>query len=152
MSEGITFSTDPDAMDYGFIAGYLANESYWARGRTEATVRQAARNSFCMGLFVDGRQMAFARAVTDYVTYAYVMDVIVRPDCQGLGYGSRLLRALMVHPRFAQLKGFTLRTQDAGGFYEKLGFVAEPVVLYNRKASTAPLPEIESPRTSTTSS
>jgi hypothetical protein len=57
-------STDPQRLDLDVIHGFL-RESYWSPGIARALVERAVANSFCFGAYQNGRQVGFARVVTD---------------------------------------------------------------------------------------
>lgn len=117
----LTISTDPKQLDFVFIHRYLSEQSYWARGVRATTLRRALTNSLCFGGFLDDKQVAFARVVSDFATFAYLRDVFVDNPWQGRGYGRTLMQSILAHP---DLQGVTLvlHTNDAHGFYEKFGF------------------------------
>ncbi|SCY49791.1 GNAT family N-acetyltransferase [Flavobacterium caeni] len=119
----IEISTDKSRLDVAFIQGFL-KDIYWAAGRTMDEVQTTIDASFCFGIFVDGRQIGFARVVTDYVVFAYLMDVFITPTERGKGYSSLLIKAMMEEPQLRQVKIWRLATTDAQFLYEKFGFKA----------------------------
>jgi hypothetical protein len=66
----IEISTDQDRLDVDMIHVYLANDSYWVPGISRSSVEKCIKHSLCFGAYADGRQIAFARIVTDYVRYS----------------------------------------------------------------------------------
>jgi len=98
--------------------------SYWSEGISKELVSKAMAGSLCFGLFDAGRQVGFARVVTDRATYAYLCDVYVLEDYQGRGLGTWMMRELMTHPDLQGLRRWALATRDAHGLYEKVGFAA----------------------------
>jgi GNAT superfamily N-acetyltransferase len=69
-----------------------------------------------------GEQVAFARAVTDGATYAWVCDVFVAPAARGVGVGSAMVGELV---RWLEAQGImrvVLATRDAHEVYARLGF------------------------------
>jgi GNAT superfamily N-acetyltransferase len=101
---------------------YLAGESYWARGRARETVeRLVAEAERVVGLYHDGRQVGFCRAVTDGVAFVYLADVYVLPEHRGRGLGVELVREIVDNGPYAGLK-WLLHTSDAHGLYERFGF------------------------------
>ena len=69
------------------------------------------------------RLVGLARVLTDGVQVAYLCDLAVEPDVQGIGLGKMLIDAVM-----ERCKGTELILRDSNlssGFYEHLGF--EPV-------------------------
>jgi GNAT superfamily N-acetyltransferase len=115
-------STDLSRLDVPLIYRYLSEQSTWAVGISKDVVERAIENSLCFGGFVDGRQVAFARVITDYATFANMVDVFVVPEYRGHGYGKQLVGAVMRHPSLQGLRRFTLNTSDAHSLYERFGF------------------------------
>ena len=112
-----------DDIDLALVHGFLSGESYWAAGIPLATLERALRNSVCCSGHLDGRQVAFARAVTDQATFAYLADVFVLPQHRGKGYGREIVEALMADPRLQGLRRWHLVTRDMQPLYAQLGFV-----------------------------
>jgi GNAT superfamily N-acetyltransferase len=117
-------STDKDQLDIGLIHRFLSAESYWSRGIPRATVEQAIAGSLCFGGYVDGRQVAFARVVTDGATFGYLADVFVLREHRGQGHAKTLVAAVLAHPQLQGLRRFSLATSDAHGLYASFGFAA----------------------------
>ena len=115
-------STDRAELDVAMIHSFLANESSWAKGIDAALVRKSIANSLCFGGFVGERQVAFARVISDFATFANLVDVFVLRDYRGRGYGARLLQTVIAHPELQGLRRFTLASADAHGLYERFGF------------------------------
>lgn len=119
----IEISTDKSKLDVPFIQDFL-KDIYWAAGRTIEEVQTTIDASFCFGIYLDGKQIGFARVVTDYVVFAYLMDVFITPVLRGKGYSSMLIRAMMEEPELQQVKIWRLATSDAHFLYEKFGFTS----------------------------
>jgi GNAT superfamily N-acetyltransferase len=121
-------STDPAELDLALIHRFLSEHSTWARGIPRETVERAIANSLCFGGFIGGEQVAFARVISDYATFANLVDVFVLPPHRGQGHAGRLMEAVIAHPRLQGLRRFTLATSDAHGLYAQHGFapVAKP--------------------------
>ncbi|HLZ78429.1 MAG TPA: GNAT family N-acetyltransferase [Sphingomonas sp.] len=122
-----TLSFDPDALDLDVIHGFLTT-SYWSPGIPRETVARAIRGSLCVGAYRDGRQIGFARVVSDRATFAYLADVFVLEEARGQGIGRAMVRALMEHTQLQGLRRWFLATLDAHGVYEALGWqpIAHP--------------------------
>jgi predicted N-acetyltransferase YhbS len=114
---------DPARVDVDEVHRFLSEESYWARGRPRETVERLIRESTrVVGLYgPDGRQVGFARAVSDGVAFAYLADVYVHPDVRGRGLGDELVREMVEAGPLAGVK-WLLHTEDAHGFYQRFGF------------------------------
>jgi predicted N-acetyltransferase YhbS len=119
---GYELDDDAERIDLDSVHAYLT-ESYWAKGRSREDVETVIRNSFrVVGLYDgDGRQIGFARTVSDGVVFAYLADVYVLPEFQGQGLGVELVRAAIEHERLADAR-WILGTLDAHGLYERFGF------------------------------
>lgn len=115
-------STDKERLDIGLIHRFLATEAYWSRGIPRATVERAIAGSLCFGGYLDGRQVAFARVVTDGATFGYLADVFVLPEHRGQGHAKALMACLMAHPQLQGLRRFSLATRDAHPLYAAFGF------------------------------
>ena len=114
-------SDDPAELDLYYIVSAL-EESYWAIGRERSVVEESIKNSVCLGLYTEGRQVGFARAVTDKCTFAWICDVMVHADYRGAGMGKWLTECLSEHPDVKQCQAHVLRTRDAHGLYEQFGY------------------------------
>jgi GNAT superfamily N-acetyltransferase len=115
-------STDRTRLDIPMIYRFLSEQSTWAVGISRTAVERSIENSLCFGGYLDGRQIAFARVVTDYATIAYLVDVFVVPEYRGRGYAKQLIRIVMEHPSLQRLRRFTLNTSDAHSLYARFGF------------------------------
>lgn len=124
----LTITTDRAALDVALIHRYLSEDSYWARHIPLDIVRKSIDNSLCFGGFMDEKQVAFGRVVSDYATFAYMADVFVLPAHQGQGYAKQLVAAMMAHPDLQGLRRFFLGTFDAHNLYRQFGFadIARP--------------------------
>jgi GNAT superfamily N-acetyltransferase len=119
----IRVSTDPNQLDVDAIHRFLSEESAWARGIPLPLVRESIANSLNFGLFVGRQQAAYARVVTDHVTFAYLMDVFVLKEYRGQGLSRQLMASVMAHPTTKRVRRFMLVSSTARGLYEKFGFV-----------------------------
>ena len=117
-------STDQSMLDVPMIYRFLSEQSSWAVGISRPIVERAIENSLCFGGYLDGRQIAFARVITDYATFANLVDVFVLPEYRGRSYGKQLVGVVLRHPSLQKLRRFTLATKDSHGLYERFGFTA----------------------------
>jgi GNAT superfamily N-acetyltransferase len=124
---GYEISTDPARLDIDAMHAYLAR-SYWSPGIPIETVRRAARNSLCFGLYerAGGRQVGLTRVVTDHATFAYLCDVYVLEEHRGKGLSKWMMREVMAHPALTGARRAMLGTRDAHGLYARFGFRAPP--------------------------
>ena len=120
----LDFSDDRGRLDRARIHVWLAEESYWAEGRPRATQDAAIDASWNFGVYdaITGEQLAYARVVTDRVTFAWLCDVFVASEARGRGVGVALVDGVMAALEPLGLKRILLATGDAHGLYERFGF------------------------------
>lgn len=120
----IEISTDKNTLNIQMIHSFLT-ETYWAKGRTLEEVQQSLENCLCYGVYLDNKQIGFARILTDYVVFAYVMDVFILPEYQGNGYSKQLMKTILNDKSLKTCK-WMLKTEDAHGLYKQFGFEISP--------------------------
>jgi len=119
----ITVSTDKNKLDVPFLQNFL-KDVYWAAGRTIDEVQTTIDSSVCFGIYLNDIQIGFCRVITDYVVFAYVMDVFIDEQHRGKGYSSILIHAMMSEPQLQHVKIWRLATSDAHFLYQKFGFTS----------------------------
>jgi GNAT superfamily N-acetyltransferase len=117
----IQVSTDKKRLDVPFIQDFL-KDIYWAAGRTIEEVQTSIDHSFCFGIYLNDKQIGFARIITDYVVFGYLMDVFIADEHRGKGYSSILIQAMMEDPALQKIKIWRLATADAHFLYDKFEF------------------------------
>jgi len=118
---GLEITFDPARIDVEAAHAFLRT-TYWAQDIPLDVVRRAIAGSLCVAALDAGRQVGFARLVTDRATFAYLADVYVLPTHRGHGISRQLLTALLGHPEVQGLRRLMLVTRDAHGLYATLGF------------------------------
>jgi GNAT superfamily N-acetyltransferase len=122
---------DPRRVDRDAVWEFLSTRAYWGRFRTRADFEaQLACAWRVVGVYgtAAGRQVGFARSVSDGVSFAYLADVFILPDVRGAGLGKELVAVMIDRGPGAGFR-WTLHTADAHGLYRKYGF-AEPDATY----------------------
>jgi ribosomal protein S18 acetylase RimI-like enzyme len=117
----LILTTDRSRLDIDAVLVML-QASHWGGAVTREILARSVENSVCVGVYRGDEQLAFARAVTDLATYAYLTDVIVSPSARGSGLGSWMVETFLAHPDLQGLRRITLLTRDAQGLYERFGF------------------------------
>ena len=117
----ILISDDRNLLDLDVIHGFLVG-SYWSEGIPRELLERAIQNSIPFGVYDGGKQVGFARVVTDRGTFAYLADVFVMESHRGRGLSKHLMRVIMSHPELQGLRRWHLVTRDAHGLYRKSGF------------------------------
>ena len=125
MDARFRFSSDPDDIDHDLVHAWLSEQSYWAQGRPRETQEKAVDGSLNYAVVdtLTGRQVAFARVVSDRATFAWLCDVFVDPAVRGLGVGVGLIGAVVAELDALGVRRSVLSTQDAHGLYAKFGFL-----------------------------
>jgi len=118
-----TISTDNNRLDIHTIHDFIANQSYWAQGRSTETMQRALDNSLNFGLYKHNLQIGFARVVTDYATFAWIADVFVLPDYRGRGLSKWLMEVILAHRELQAFRRWVLATKDAHTLYARFGFI-----------------------------
>ncbi len=117
-------STETARLDPAQIHRWLSEDSYWARGRSREKQDLAIASSFNFGVYekVSGRQVGYARMVTDWADFAWLCDVYIAPEARGKGLGTALAAAVRDHLAPYGLRRLLLATADAHEVYAKVGF------------------------------
>jgi predicted GNAT family acetyltransferase len=132
------FSADPARLDRARVHELLSEHAYWATGRTREAQDAAIAVSRNYGIYTPaGEQIAYARAVTDGVTFAWLADVIVDPAHRGRGLGTRLVDGALADLDALGLKRVLLKAApEARAVYLRAGFAGleEPETWLQRRA------------------
>ncbi len=140
--DGFTLSTDKQYLDSNVIHHFLSVDSYWAKGISMEKVKKSIeKSSICFGMYegnpADGeaRQIGFVRAVTDFVRFAWIMDVFVLPEYRGRGLSKWMMETMISQSELKDVRKMMLCTYDAHGLYEQYGFQAidDPEIFMERK-------------------
>lgn len=124
-------STDKSFLSVNEICDYLA-KSYWANARKREMIEKSIDNSTCFGVYHNGKQIGFARVVSDFSTMYWIGDVFINEKYRGNGLGKKLIKCIVESEDFKDLKGI-LATRDAHGLYEQFGFELEEEQFMRRK-------------------
>lgn len=119
---GYTITTDKVEMKIEDIHQWLSEEAYWSKGIPMEKVRTAFDNSFCIGVIWEGRQVGYARLVTDYATFGYLADVFVAEPHRGKGLSKKMMEVIFGLDWVKGLRRMMLATIHAHGLYRQYGF------------------------------
>lgn len=103
---------------------WLSEEAYWCLGIPYQTVMMLIDNSYCVGAVIDGKQVGFARLVTDYSTFGYLADVYVVEQHRGKGLSTTMLDLMLEQDWVKGIRRMMLSTIFAHGLYERYGFTS----------------------------
>ena len=113
---------DPARVDVDRVHRWLSEESYWAAGRSHDHVARSIEGSLPYSVLLGGEQVAFARAVSDGATFAWICDVFVDSAHRGTGLGTWLVDSIVESLSARGIPRFLLATRDAQEVYRRSGF------------------------------
>lgn len=119
----IIYKDGYEAMDFERVTEMLS-KAYWCLGIGIDEIRKCAGNSaLVVGAFDGaGRQVGYARVISDKVRFAYILDVYVDEGYRKQGIGQGMMRHMLGHPALAEVYQWLLITRDAHEVYKKVGF------------------------------
>lgn len=115
-------STDKARLDVDMIHDFLSNRSYWAKGIPRETLEKSIAGSRCYGVYVEDKQVGFARLITDGATFGYLCDVFILEEYRGEGLSKQLIQTITEDPDLQLLRRWVLVTADAHTLYTRFGF------------------------------
>lgn len=120
----ITYKTDLEGVDWKALKAALAADNF-DNGRTPRQLEESFRNSYAV-VFACGPEgiIGKARALSDGVCNAYVVDVWTHSRYRRQGIASRMMETLLDR---LQGQHVYLFTEDAMAFYGTLGFKIEGI-------------------------
>ena len=113
-----------DAVDMAVVHAFFSSpEGYWTQNDTVEERLRAwqASDSFAL-LDNDGTMVGGFRLITDRSFFGYVADVFVISDHRGQHLAQWMVEFVLTSDDYSPVKRWSLRTKDAHGLYEKLGF------------------------------
>jgi N-acetylglutamate synthase-like GNAT family acetyltransferase len=140
--DGFILSTDKQYLDTDVIHHFLSVDSYWAKGITMEKVKKSIeKSSICFGMYEGdpakgkAKQIGFVRAVTDFVRFAWIMDVFVLHEYRGRGLSKWMMETMVEQSELKDVRKMMLCTYDAHGLYEQYGFetLDDPEIFMQRK-------------------
>ncbi len=123
LGDGFELDDDPGRIDVAAVHAFISQESYWAAGRARGRLEELiAASDRVLGLYHDGRQVGFARAVDcEAAGFVYLADVYVLEEFRRRGLGLELVRETIENGPYAGRR-WILHTRDMHALYAKLGF------------------------------
>lgn len=120
--EGFEADDDLARIDVDAVHGFLST-AYWSPGVPRDIVARSIEGSLNVGVYAPtGELVAYARAVTDRATFAWIADVFVLPEYRGHGLGKFVVASLLDHPELKGVRRLMLATLDAHELYRRHGF------------------------------
>jgi GNAT superfamily N-acetyltransferase len=121
--DGYVLTSDKHRVDVDRVHRWLSEEAYWALGRRREVVEKTIDASWVWSILApDGEQVAFLRAVTDGLTFAWICDVFVDPAHRGRGLATWLSTEAVADLTAVGVDRLVLATSSAHGVYRRVGF------------------------------
>ena len=91
-----------------------------------SVLEDAYANSLCViGAYDNEKLVGIIRAVGDGLTIVFIQDIIIQPEYQRKGIGTKLLKAVMdKYSDVYQMELLTDNTEKTKAFYRSIGFSA----------------------------
>lgn len=97
--------------------------THWGKSRTlEQIARMLEGTNLCFSVRCDGRLAAFCRILTDFVFRGSIWDILVHPDHQGKGIGTKMMSYALTHPAVKNIPIITSYSSDLVPFLKRNGF------------------------------
>jgi GNAT superfamily N-acetyltransferase len=110
-------------MNFHRVYAWMISTYWWEHGLTrEKAERGARRSTLVIGACHDGEQVAYCRAVSDTIRFAWLADVYVAEPHRNKVIARAMVRFAIDHPDLAEVARWILATRDAHGVYADLGF------------------------------
>ncbi len=137
LGDGYELDDDKARVDRDEVHRFLSEVSYWAAGRPRETQdRLIDSASRIVGLYHEGLQIGFCRAVTDGTSFVYLADVYVLEEHRGRRLGEELVREMIDNGPFAEQR-WLLHTSNMHPLYRKFGFADPDFKVMERPRSGA---------------
>ncbi len=138
----IQFCAYKSQVDLNQLQALFQSCAFWAKERSLEDLNVAITNSEpVISAWDERRLIGFARATSDGIYRATIWDVVIHPDYQGRGLGSKLVETVLSHPRMNRVERVYLMTTQQQRFYERVGFErnsSTTMVLHNQPQLTLP--------------
>ncbi len=118
----IKVSSEKNKLNVKLIHDFISN-SYWGKERNLEQTKKCIQNSLNFGIYINGVQIGYARVVTDYTLFAYLMDLFIIESERGKKYSIRLMNEIINHPELKNVNSWKLKSIGAQDLYRKYGFL-----------------------------
>jgi len=132
------FSADKKKLDLEYLYQLLCVPSRYSTGLPPERFPTVIQHSLCFSVFYQGKQVGFARVITDYSEFASIWDVFIDESHRAKGVGKALMKYVFEHVQLRGIFRWFLMTEDAHGLYQKFGFKTETYNPYIMMKVNAP--------------
>jgi ribosomal protein S18 acetylase RimI-like enzyme len=97
--------------------------THWGKSRTlDQIERMLSGTDLCFSVRSETKLVAFCRMLTDFIFRGSLWDILVHPDHQGKGLGTRLITYALTHPAVKDIPIVTSYASDLVPFFQRSGF------------------------------
>ena len=118
---GYVFNTDKKKLNTTVIHRVLSQNAF-TKGVSFDTVKRSIKKSLCFGLYKEGRNVGFARIVSDYATISYISDIFIVEEHFSEELYSWMIESIMSHPELVKVKNWLIKNNNGYSVYDKFGF------------------------------
>jgi GNAT superfamily N-acetyltransferase len=122
------FTVDKKRIDLNYLYHLLCMPSLYSSGLPPERFALVIKNSLCFSVFYQGKQMGFARVISDHSEFASLWDLFIDEAHRGKGVAQALLKYIFNHYELRGIFRWFLMTENAHGLYQKFQFKTE---IYN---------------------
>jgi GNAT superfamily N-acetyltransferase len=122
------FTADKKKLDLDYLFNLLCIPSRYSTGLPPERLPLIIEHSVCFSVFYAGKQVGYARVISDYSEFASLWDVFIDEPHRAKGVGQALLKYIFDHTQLRGIFRWFLMTEDAHGLYQKFDFKTE---IYN---------------------
>ena len=119
------FTADKKRIDLDYLYNILCIPSRYSTGLPPERFPLIVENSLCFSVFHEGKQIGFARVISDGTEFASLWDVFIDEPHRRKGIGQALLKYIFEHHQLRGIFRWFLMTEDAHGLYQKFAFKTE---------------------------
>ncbi len=119
------FSANKKNVNLQYVYDLLCIPSQYSTGLPPERFPLIIENSICFVVLHHGKQVGFARVITDFTEFASIWDVFIDAAHRRKGLGKSLMKYLLEHPRLKGIFRWFLMTEDMHPLYQKFGFKTE---------------------------
>jgi GNAT superfamily N-acetyltransferase len=120
-----TLSATKKKVDLQYVYNLLCIPSQYSTGLPLERFPLVLEHSVCFSVHFGGKQVGFARVITDFSEFASLWDVFIDAEHRKQGVGKALMKYILEHPDLRGVFRWFLMTEDAHGLYQKYGFKTE---------------------------
>lgn len=119
------FTADKSRIDLDYLHNLLCIPSRYSTGLPVERFPLIIEHSVCFCVYYQGKQIGFARVITDYSEFASLWDVFIDEPHRRKGVGQALLKYIFDHTQLKGIFRWFLMTEDAHALYQKFDFKTE---------------------------